>query len=76
MSGDRTLQLEELSLPTLVVHGEVDPLLPLHCGTATAEAIHDSELLIFDKMGHDLPSIYWPEVVDGIKRLTRKENDA
>lgn len=75
MSGDRTLQLEKLSLPTLVVHGAVDPLLPLHCGTATAEAIHGSKLLIFNEMGHDLPSIYWPELVDGMKELTRKEND-
>jgi pimeloyl-ACP methyl ester carboxylesterase len=57
------------------VHGAVDPLLPLHCGTATTEAIHGSKLLIFDEMGHDLPSIYWPELVDGMKELTRKEND-
>lgn len=75
MSGDRTPQLEMLSLPTLVVHGAVDPLLPLHCGTATTEAIHGSDLLVFDEMGHDLPSVYWPEVVDRIKRLTIEKDD-
>ena len=37
MSGDRSEKLSKLSVPSLVIHGEVDPLLPLHCGEATAQ---------------------------------------
>lgn len=69
MSGDRTTRLTALKLPTLVIHGSVDPLLPIHCGVATAEAIPDSELLIYDDMGHDLPSVYWPEISERIRLL-------
>tara|TARA_Y100000814_G_scaffold271003_1_gene227443 strand:+ start:137 stop:928 length:792 start_codon:yes stop_codon:yes gene_type:complete len=69
MSGDRTSRLTELLLPVLIIHGAVDPLLPLHCGLATAKAIPESELVIYDDMGHDLPSIYWPEIAQKIRKL-------
>ena len=78
MSGDRTSELQGLRLPTLVIHGAIDPLLPLHCGVATADAIPNSEILIFEDMGHDLPSIYWPKVAQHIgnlaSRTSYKEN--
>ena len=69
MSGDRTSRLTELLLPVLIIHGAVDPLLPLHCGLATAKAIPESELVVYDDMGHDLPSIYWPEIAHKVRKL-------
>ena len=63
MSGDRTEKLSNLSIPSLVIHGEVDPLLPLHCGEATATAIPKAKLLTFAEMGHDLPEKYWSEII-------------
>ena len=66
MSGDRTEKLGELSVPSLVIHGEVDPLLPLHCGEATASAIPGAKLLTYPEMGHNLPEIYWPEIIKEI----------
>ena len=63
MSGDRTEKLSNLSIPSLVIHGEVDPLLPLHCGEATATAIPKAKLLTFAEMGHALPAKFWSEII-------------
>ena len=72
MSGDRTEKLRKLDVPSLVIHGSVDPLLPLHCGISTAKAIPDAELLTFEDMGHDLPEIHWDQIVKAIKSLSLK----
>ena len=53
-SPDRTPRLPSLAMPTLVLHGEEDPLVPVECGRATAAAAK-SEIVTFPGMGHDLP---------------------
>jgi pimeloyl-ACP methyl ester carboxylesterase len=65
-SPDRTPQLRTLDVPTLVVHGLVDPLVRPSGGIATARAIPGSRLLMFPDMGHDLPRNRWVEVIDAI----------
>jgi pimeloyl-ACP methyl ester carboxylesterase len=65
-SGDRTEALRSVTTPTLVIHGEADPLLNVSGGKATAAAIPDSRLLIVPGMGHDLPIQAWPQIVDAI----------
>ncbi|MEV6603432.1 alpha/beta hydrolase [Kutzneria sp. NPDC051319] len=65
-SGDRTEGLRSVKVPTLVIHGEVDTLLNVSGGKATAAAIPDSRLLLIPGMGHDLPKAIWPQVVDAI----------
>jgi pimeloyl-ACP methyl ester carboxylesterase len=54
--GDRSAQLRTIVAPTLVIHGAADPMLPLACGVATAEAIPGARLEVIQGMGHDLPS--------------------
>jgi len=53
--GDRTEALGRLDLPALVVHGDVDNLIPPAGGEATAAAIPGARLHIVEGMGHDLP---------------------
>lgn len=65
-SPDRTPQLRELDVPTLVVHGLLDQLVLPSGGIATAKAIPRSRLLAFPDMAHDLPRHRWPEVLDAI----------
>ncbi|HEX5763422.1 MAG TPA: alpha/beta hydrolase [Solirubrobacterales bacterium] len=65
-SGDRTIELEKLRLPATVLHGASDPLIRPAAGRATARAIRDSRLRIFEGMGHDLPRALWPEFVEEI----------
>ncbi|MYX33168.1 MULTISPECIES: alpha/beta fold hydrolase [unclassified Streptomyces] len=67
-SPDRTPGLRSVTVPTVVVHGEEDPLVDHSGGRATAAAVPGSELLLIPGMGHDLPEQVWPAVVDAIAR--------
>ena len=69
---DRTSDLGGIKAPTLVIHGKGDPLVTLSGGEATAEAVPDAELRVFDDMGHDLPEPLWPEIVDAIAANARR----
>jgi pimeloyl-ACP methyl ester carboxylesterase len=68
-SGDRTPALRSLDLPTLVIHGEGDPLIDPSGGRATAAAIPGARLLSLPGMGHDLPKELWDTIVDAIVDL-------
>lgn len=65
-TGDRTAALRFVRTPTLVMHGSVDPLIPLRAGIATARAIPGAKLKIIDGMGHDMPRVLWPTLTDAI----------
>jgi pimeloyl-ACP methyl ester carboxylesterase len=65
-SADRTPALGDVKLPTLVIHGEDDPLIVLSGGEATAAAVPGSKLIKIPGMGHDLPPELWPQFIDGI----------
>jgi pimeloyl-ACP methyl ester carboxylesterase len=53
--GDRTSRLAGVRVPTLVMHGEADPLVKLAGGEATAAAIPGARLVTIPGWGHDLP---------------------
>jgi len=65
-SGDRTRRLRAVTAPTLVIHGDKDPLVTLSGGRATARAIPGARLLVVPGMGHGLPERLWPLLVDGV----------
>ena len=67
-SGSRTAALRRLDVPTVVLHGRNDPLVPFRAGVATARAIPGAELLEFPGMGHDLPRELWPRFTDALTR--------
>ena len=69
-SGDRTAALNQLDVPTLVIHGRDDTLITPGGGMATAEAIPGAHLLLVADMGHDLPPQLWPLIVSAIIGLT------
>ncbi len=71
-SGDRTPGLRSLAVPTLVIHGEDDPLVQVAGGRATAEAVPDAELVVIPGMGHNLPRELWPQILDALQQHTRK----
>ena len=51
----RAGELGKVAVPTLVLHGKADPLVPYACGQDTARRIPDSRFVGFEGMGHDLP---------------------
>ena len=67
-SPDRTDGLRALRVPTLVVHGLRDSLVRPSGGTATAEAVPGSRLLMYPDMGHDLPVPRLAETIEAIRR--------
>ena len=65
-------RLEELDIPTLVIHGRDDPVFPVEHGRALVERIRDAHLLIVERMGHELPRVAWDEVVPAIVEHTAR----
>lgn len=61
--GNRTAQLAGISAPTLVLHGEADPLIAVSGGRATAAAIPGATLVTVPGWGHDLPVSYLDRVL-------------
>ncbi|MDP6931925.1 MAG: alpha/beta hydrolase [Myxococcota bacterium] len=65
-SGSRERLLPQVRVPTLVIHGTKDPLVPLRGGRATARAIPHARMLELEGMGHSLPPASWPELAQAI----------
>jgi pimeloyl-ACP methyl ester carboxylesterase len=63
---DRTEALRSLRMPTLVVHGEVDKIIGIDGGQATAAAVPGARLLRIPGLGHELPPAAWATVADAI----------
>jgi pimeloyl-ACP methyl ester carboxylesterase len=63
--------LSTLDVPTLVIHGSADPLVPLQGGIDTANAIPGAKLMVIEGMGHTLPEAVWPRVIDAIASHAR-----
>ena len=53
--GDRRDMLGRITVPTLVLHGEDDPLVPVEGGRDTAASIPGAKLRTIPGWGHDLP---------------------
>jgi pimeloyl-ACP methyl ester carboxylesterase len=62
--------LADIVAPTLVVHGDEDPVFPLAHGQALAEEIPGAQLMIIRSLGHEVPPRIWDELVAAIVRHT------
>jgi pimeloyl-ACP methyl ester carboxylesterase len=75
-SGDRTGTVARIKAPTLVIHGDEDPLLRPACGIETARVIRDAggtvEMEMVQGMGHDLPLPLLPRLAQSIARHCRR----
>lgn len=61
--GDRSALLRAIRVPTLVLHGEDDPLIPLAAGEDTASLIPGAKFETVPGMGHNLPEALTPAIV-------------
>ncbi len=71
-AGDLRPLLAKITVPSLIVHGTDDVLVPAACGKDTASSIRGSEFMLIDGMGHDLPASLYQRVADGIDRVARR----
>ena len=70
---NRVPALASVKVPTLVVHGTGDPLVPVEGGKDTAKTIPEAQLMLIDGMGHDIPhGGAWPRIVEAIAAHTLK----
>jgi len=67
-SGSRKERLRAVKVPTLVIHGTVDPLVRPEGGKDTAASIPGAKLLMIEGMGHALPIPMWPQIIDAIDK--------
>jgi len=74
-SGNRKPALRDVQVPTLVIHGDADPLVPVACGVDVADAIAGAKLLRIPRMGHALPIPMWPQIIEAIAAHTGQLRD-
>jgi len=72
VNGDRRPKLRCILAPTLVVHGEQDPLFPAAAARDVAESIAGAELKLIAGMGHDLPPPLYDAIVAAIVRNAQR----
>ena len=60
-------KLRELRKPTLVLHGDRDPLLRVSAARNTAKAIAGARLVLLPGAGHDLPEPLWGTIADEVR---------
>ncbi len=70
-SGDRVELLKTVKVPTLVLHGEDDPLLPVEGGRDVARLVPGAEIQTYPGWGHDFPSQLIPTLVERIAGFCR-----
>lgn len=72
--ADTTDRIEQVRVPTLVVHGEQDPLVPLINGQRLAASIPGAQLVLFESCGHipplEQPGRYNEEVLAFLRRVS------
>jgi pimeloyl-ACP methyl ester carboxylesterase len=71
-SGSRRKALASVHVPSLVIHGAEDPLLPWMHGKDTADAITEAKFLMIKGLGHGMayPRL-WDEIVEAITAHTK-----
>jgi pimeloyl-ACP methyl ester carboxylesterase len=75
MAADSRIErLSKVSVPTLVIHGVDDVLIPIGNGRMVAAAVPGARLLEFETMGHNVPKRFWPPILDAIAENAHKAN--
>lgn len=69
---ERLNDLANLRIPTLVLHGEDDPIAPIAEGRQLASAIHDSQFMSAERRGHQPEWLSEPEYADAIEANSRR----
>ncbi len=65
----RTEALKALKVPTLVLHGTADVLIPPEAGVHTAKCIEGARLTLIEGWGHDMPPPFVPHLVAHMTRF-------
>ncbi|MEE2929111.1 MAG: alpha/beta hydrolase [Pseudomonadota bacterium] len=61
-SGDFRKITRSIKAPTLVIHGNKDPLVPIEGGRDVAKLVRGARMEVMDGMGHDVPPRFLPSI--------------
>ena len=75
VTGDRRPNVAKITAPTLVIHGNDDPLVPIEAGRDIAKTVPGAEILEIGGMGHDLPEALCGRIAAAISEHTRKTEE-
>jgi len=64
--------IASIKAPTLVIHGDKDPFMPVEGGRETAHLIRDAELFVIEGMGHDMPKDTWLVITNAMVEHMQK----
>ncbi len=70
--GNRSKLLARIKVPTHVIHGSQDPLIPVAAGHDLVAKLKGATIDVIDGMGHDLPVPLWPRFVAGITSVAQR----
>jgi pimeloyl-ACP methyl ester carboxylesterase len=62
-TGDRSARCRRISVPTLVVHGTQDPMVPFDEGRRSVELIPEAQFTPIEGLGHELTPGFAPTLV-------------
>jgi pimeloyl-ACP methyl ester carboxylesterase len=65
-------RFRDIAQPTLVIHGEEDPILPVQNGKTLASSIFNSRLKILPGVGHELPQQFFGDIIEEITTLAKQ----
>jgi pimeloyl-ACP methyl ester carboxylesterase len=71
-SCDRRTLLNNVRVPTVVIHGDSDPVVNIEAGKEVAQAIPNSKFLPIAGMGHNLPNALTDQIVDAIVDVSKR----
>jgi len=75
-SQSRIEALKKLNVPTLIVHGKEDPVMPIAHGKKLVATIPNAESLWIENMGHDLPDAKIEQMTDRMILLFEKDSNS
>ncbi len=70
-AGSREAMLRRIAVPTLVIHGDEDPLIDATVGARAAQLIPGAIFELIEGMGHDLPAPLITRLVETIAAFRR-----
>jgi len=65
----------EINIPTLVIHGTADPIIPYAHGVALANVIPGAALLTLEGTGHELHAGDWERIIEEIVAHTQSNTN-
>lgn len=73
--GNKTRALRELDIPTLVIHGTQDPLIPPGHARRLSDLIPGAKLVLVEGLGHEFPPGVWPEILPAVTSHLKHAED-